>query len=477
MVLRFSRLLLVNMPIKKGRHVLPDFPPVGLGYLSESLLNADIEHDVLDMMLGYDLSHLINIIRKGRYDLVGFSLYTFQYATAYRLIAAVKREFPEIKIIAGGPHVSTFREEVLRDCPALDFGVVMEGEGALIKLCQNDLPYENIPGLVFREDGIIKVNDYKYNPDLDSIPYPRFSKFELNKYSANIAIFTSRGCPYHCIYCPVGRTIGRVYRVRSPASVLEEIIYWYNKGYSRIIVLDDNFTLIAKRVLEICEGLKNLQLKELVLSCSNGIRADKVDYHVLKVMKQAGFNEIAFGVESGTDKVLKAIQKGESLKTIEKRISQACELGFKVVLFFIIGSPTETFSDFLSSILLALRYPVYSARFYNLIPYPHSKLFAWVKENDYFLLKPSEYFNDASGWVNHPLFETPEFSYKERKQAFSLAAKIEKVIKRRYILRHYQGPKMFGYIFARLSTNNLVILIYERIRVLRFIGLRIRRWV
>lgn len=429
------------------------------------------------MMLGYDQSHLVNIIKKNKYDLIGFSLFTFHFTSAYRLIAEVKKQFPTIKIIAGGPHVSTFREEVLKDCPELDFGVVMEGEGALISLCQKGLLYENIPGLIFREDSSIRVNDYKHNPNLDSIPYPRFSKFEISKYSANIAIFTSRGCPYHCIYCPVGRTIGKFYRVRSAASVLEEIIYFYSKGYSRIMVLDDNFTMIAERVLEICEGLKNLKLNGLVLSCSNGIRADKVDYNILKAMKEAGFNEIAFGVESGTDKVLKAIQKGESLKTIEKRISQACELGFKVVLFFIIGSPSETYDDFLSSISLALRYPVYSARFYNLIPYPHSKLFAWVQENDYFLVKPNEYLNEASGRVNLPLFETPEFSYEERRQAFSLAAKIEKVIKRRYIMRLYQGPKMFGYIFARLSTNDLVILLYERIQVLRFIGLRIRRWI
>lgn len=475
--IKFKKLLLVNLPVSKGKYTIPDFPPVGIGYLSQSLILNGIEHDVLDMMLGYKVDYLLSLIEKEKYDIVGFSLFTYQYLSSYKIISTVKNKFSHIKVVAGGPHVSTMRTEVLVECFEIDYGVVLEGERAIVQICKGTLPIENIPGLIYRLNGNIKVNNPEYIRELDKIPYPRFEKFELKKYSKNIAIFTSRGCPYACTYCPVLRTIGNKYRYRSPSSIVDEIRYWYEKGYRRILVLDDNFTLIAGRVKELCQLLRSLKLNGLMLSCSNGIRADKVDRDILKEMKFAGFNEIAFGVEAGNNKVLKAIQKSETVEIIEARIKEACGLDFKVVLFFIIGSPSETYDDFLESVALALRYPVYSARFYNLIPFPHSKLFEWVKSNNYFVIPPEKYLNDASHHVNQPIFATPEFSLDERKKAFKLALKIEKVIKRKYITNKFKGAKLISGVFAYFYTNDLINYLYNNIPILRHVGLKIRKHI
>jgi len=472
----FRNILLINLPVLEGKYRVPDFPPIGLGYLSQNFLKEGIRHDVLDMALGYSVHALFSKIERGNHDLIGFSLFTYQHLLAYKIIAKVKHRFPDVCIVVGGPHVSTMREQVLKDCPAIDFGVFLEGEVPLIKLCRGD-HFQNIHGLIFRQDGDIRSNEAVFVEDLDQIPYPRFEKFELEKYSENIAIFTSRGCPYDCIYCPVTRTIGKKYRARSPGVISEEIKYWYDRGYRRILILDDNFTLIKERVQELCRWLKSASLDGLMFSCANGIRADRVDDELLKDMRMAGFNEIAFGVEAGNNKVLKAIKKRETIEVIEARIKRACELDYKVVLFFLIGSPTETYDDFLQSVALALRYPIYSARFYNLIPFPHSELFEWVKLNNYFLIPPEKYLTRASHHINQPLFATPEFSERERKKAFGYAQRIEKLIKRRYVLRKAKGPILIRHIYAWLYTNAVINYLYRNISFIRRTGFKIRRTI
>jgi radical SAM superfamily enzyme YgiQ (UPF0313 family) len=96
----------------------------------------------------------------------------------------------------------------------------------------------------------------------------------------------------------------------------------------------------------------------------------------------------------------------------------ACDLGYHVGLFFLIGSPYETRKDLDDSIKLAQEFPVCEASFYNLIPFPNTELYEWVKKNDYFVESPQEYLDWASHWVNKPLFATPEFPYEERKKAY-----------------------------------------------------------
>ena len=143
-------------------------------------------------------------------------------------------------------------------------------------------------------------------------------------------------------------------------------------------------------------------------------------------MKEVGFGYIAFGVESGSNKVLKRLKKGETIETIEEAIKNACDLGYKVTLFFLIGSPDETETDVRKSVNLALKYPILDVRFYNLIPFPNTELFKWVDENDYFVQDPNVYLNDASHWMNSPIFETPEMSVDKRKELYAWANTITK---------------------------------------------------
>lgn len=429
---KLSRVLLIKPSFYESHYESGGDPQVGLGYISESLLQSNIENAVVDMDLGYDFVKLRKRIEEYKPDLIGISLWTFQYKDTYRLINDLKAIFPKIPIVAGGPHVSTMREKILEGCQGIDYGITLEGEETIVELCRGDVPLSEIKGLLFRNDNceVIYTGDRPFIKDIDNIRFPRYTQFELEKYGKMQSIVSSRGCPYRCIFCPVINTIGGIYRARSAQSVGEEFEYWYKKGYRDFGISDDNFTLLKNRVYEICDELANRQLSGINISLGNGIRADKVDRKLLKRMNKVGFKYIGIGVEAGNNRILKHLRKGEKIKDMEQAIADACELGYMVTLFFLLGSPGETEQDVYDSINLALKYPVYDVRFYNLIPFPGTELFDWVKSNGYFLTDSEDYIgnslSNASHWVNEPLFETPELSREKRKELYFKANEIVK---------------------------------------------------
>lgn len=427
--MRYKKVLLL-FPDYKGGHFGALRPPAGLGYLAETLKVNDVEYDVLDMAVGYSTDDLKDKILSFKPELVAVSLMSFMYKRSYEIIKLVKQINPDLHIAAGGPHISTTREKALEECPEADYGVVLEGEDALLELCRGE-DIASIKGLIRREGGEIIFNgERQFKEDLDSIPFPKYEKFPLGKYvTEEIGLVSSRGCPHGCIYCPVKAAIGMKWRRRSSAGIVEEIQYWYDRGYRQFSMLDDNFTFNKDRVIEICGEIKRRDFKGLELNCNNGIRADRVNYDMLKLMKEAGFKYLAFGVEAGNNKVLKSINKGETMEQMDAAVKAAVELGYKVTLFFIVGSPGETIEDVKDSINFALKYPVFDVRFYNLIPFPKSKLYDWVKENNYFLLDPEEYLNSSSQWDYKPVFETPEMDRKKREEALKLVRGVRKKVR------------------------------------------------
>ncbi len=468
--MRYSRVLLVNPNIPES-YLGSVRPSPALGYLAEILQLKDIEHDVLDMTLGHDFEDLIRKVEDFEPDLVGFSLFTFKHKNAYELINSLKNLRPNLDIVVGGPHVSTLRNEVLRQCQAIDLGVTLEGENTLLELCQGyDL--SSIKGLIYRNGNEISYNgDRSFVTNLDELPFPQYEKFELDKYMLKeILILSSRGCPHNCIYCAAKLVSGKQLRIRSAADVVSEIEYWHGKGYRRFNFGDDNFTFYSNRVYEFCDELERRGLKGLDLRCGNGVRADKVDKSLLKRMREVGFRYIAFGVEGGNDKILKQIKKGEKIATIKQAIKDACELGYDVTLFFLIGSPGETWADFEDSIRIAKEFPVLDVRFYNLIPYPHTELYDWVETNGYFIRQPSEYLNDASVFINEPIFQTPELSLEDRKRALEKAEELRRRVLRTGMEKRLQKFGILGKLVARVSSSEWGLRVLRHNKTVRSIA-------
>lgn len=437
--MRYQRILLVAPSTKANYGSLR--PHIGLGYLAQMLLENSIEYDVLDMMLGYSPKDLLRRLDYFQPDLVGVSLFSYGYKRSYGLIAQVKKHNPGIDIVVGGPHVSSLRKAVFEECPPIDYGIALEGEYALLELCQGkDL--KEIKGLMFRDRGSIVFNgEEEFIADLDSLPFPTYKGFELERYMKEKSLISSRGCPYCCTFCAVGATIGTQVRVRSPQNVVNEMQYWYEKGTRQFSFQDDNFTLYRKRVFEICDEIERRGFKNLLLRCG-GARADKVDSEVLTRMKEVGFRTIAFGVEAGNDRILKVLKKAESLESIENAIKSACDLGYDVYLNFLAGSPKESLSDVKDSMKVAQKYPVFYIQFFNIIPYPGTELYRWLQEKGYLLRQPEDYLNDTSPHSQAPIFETPELPAKVRKKLFPSLRKVERQVLRQAFDRRLEKKRL-----------------------------------
>lgn len=431
--------------------------PAGLGYVAQSLEESHIDCDVLDLGLWPDKQEKKRLQRKIEAcgpDLLGISMMTLGYKGHYELISSVKQYAPQLTVVVGGPHISTFREEALARCPAIDFGIVLEGDQSFVELCQGK-ELSAIKGLVYRkEGGIVYTGDREFITDLDSLAFPRYRKFELKQYSPEIPIVTSRGCPYSCIYCPVQKAIGRKFRCRSAASVVEEMGYWYGQGFRDFSIWDDNFTLAESRVYEICDMIQGRGWKDINLKVPNGVRADRVTRPMLERMRQVGFSMLSFGVESGSDKVLKNLKKGETVATLEKAIADACDLGYEVFLYFLIGSPGETWQDFEQSLALAQKYPVAEARFYTLVLFPGTELMEWAKANDYLLNPPERFLNDIPHFQPQPCFATPEMSAAQRVRAFKLGWQVTRKQRRAFWDRRLARLGLLGRIVAIVAASD-----------------------
>jgi radical SAM superfamily enzyme YgiQ (UPF0313 family) len=471
-MIRFDRVLFV-FPQYKHTQFGATHPPVGLGYLSEFLSVNGIENDVVDMRLDPSIDRLKAKIRAFQPNLVGVSMMTLLHRHTYDLMEDIKKTFPHLFIVAGGPHISTFREAALNQCRAVDFGVTLEGEQTLLELCREvNLP--DIKGLIYRyDDQIIYTGPRPFIAELDTIPFPVYGKFALDKYITDeIPLLTSRGCPYNCIYCPVKTAIGRQCRVRTPQHVIREIQYWHQRGRRHFGIVDDNFMMIKKRVLGLCQEIQDHRLKGLELRCPNGVRADQCDRQVLAQMRDIGFKYLAIGVEAGNNKILERLHKGEKIEIIRQAIKNACDLGYEVILFFLVGSPGETWQDIEDSVKVATSYPVFDAKFYNLIPFPDTQLFDWVRQNKYFIREPEDYLNDASHWDARPVFATPELSREDRIKALHYTASIRRQIRQKaiqcklqklgilsglaahiFILDFVQYQLLHNYYLRRLATR------------------------
>jgi anaerobic magnesium-protoporphyrin IX monomethyl ester cyclase len=465
---RFKKVLLVS-PSSTSRYGGLRVP-AGIGHIAQALSDKSIDYEYVDMRIGYTFKDIRKKALSFQPDLVGISMITLGYKRAYQMISDLKKLLPHSKIVIGGHHVTILKEKALEDCKDIDFGVVGDGEETIIDLCQNSKSIKDIKGLIFKNGKDIIFNGYRpVVKNLDEYSFPKFEKFNLADYSKQIPIHSSRGCVGQCTFCP-NKLIGRGFRKKSASHFVDEIEHWYNKGYRQFAIDDDNFTLIDKRVYDICDEIERRGLKDLFIRCSNGIRADRVDRKLLTRMKEIGVREVGFGVDGGNDKVLGYLKKMESMETIEKAIKTGCDVGMDVKIFIIVGTPNETETDIEDSIKLARRYPVARVNFNNAIPYPGTELYDYVNEHNLFLIPPEEYLNNNAEDLNEerpiPVFETPELSKDDRIRILKRCHKVEKEVMKNTAYRMYRHYPLAGFfikyffnvaMFERLFFKNLTL--------------------
>ena len=193
-------------------------------------------------------------------------------------------------------------------------------------------PFVSIKGILYRDREEVRFSgEREFIANLDEFPFPTYEGFKLEKYGTSMVLNSSRGCPYKCIFCGAPRILGKKWRNRSAQGMVEELEYWYKRGYRNFCFSDSNFVIEKMRVIEFCDEVIRRNLNVRVTA--DGLRADHVNRFILEKMRKAGFAAVVFGVESGSNKVLHNLKKGETREQIESAIATATDLGFHVTLF------------------------------------------------------------------------------------------------------------------------------------------------
>ena len=381
-------ILLINPPGK----ISFVSPPLGLLYIAASLKedghNVSLVDYNLEKISDDDLGQIITEKKK---EAVGISVVTPKVYGAMELAKLIKEKFPEIIVIAGGPHATLMPEEMMKECPAIDF--IIQGEGEirskeLFSKLESKTDYSEIDGLVFRKSGQIINNKVKgYIADLNALPMPARELVDIKRYASKLktsvypatTMMTSRGCPFRCIYCSKPVTGSRI-RSLSPEKVLKEIEELANKyGIKEIIFYDDSFTIDKPRVMKICDMIIERKIK-MRWQCET--RANLVDQEMLNKMKESGCYLIAYGIESGSDRVLAILKKGLTKEQIRKAVEMTKKAGIQVLGYFMLGIPGETEEDIKETIKFSKELNLDFAQFSIATAYPGTELYRIAKQNN-----------------------------------------------------------------------------------------------
>jgi radical SAM superfamily enzyme YgiQ (UPF0313 family) len=364
--------------------------PLGLGYLASHLKKAGFEPFIFDGLLqNITNKELLEQIIAYKPDIVGITCLTAFYWEAVDLARLIKQN--NIKCILGGTHPTFLPYETLEETSA-DFVLCGEGEKAFIELLESNFK-SDIRGIYSRNDllnnkkkpvGEFAENIFK----LDEIEMPAWELLDPNDYSSAphgavaknypiASIMTTRGCPYKCTFCASPGFYESGIRFRSPEKVIEEMKYLIeNYGVKEFHFEDDNLTIKNKHITKLCNLIIENELN-ISWTCPNGIRADRTDREMIKLMKKAGCYAFAFGIESANATVLEKVKKLETIEEIEEAINISVEEGIECQGFFIFGLPGETKESIEETIAFAKRTKLPRAQFLILDVLPGTEL--WTK--------------------------------------------------------------------------------------------------
>jgi anaerobic magnesium-protoporphyrin IX monomethyl ester cyclase len=384
------RILLIQPPPRKIVSEDIVVPPLGIAYLAAVLEKKGHKVSIIDAFAeGLDLRSLEDRIKKATPDLVGITGMTPVIDNAFRT-ARICRKYANYVVI-GGPHVSVVGKRIFEQCPDIDYAIQGEGEisfPSLLNAIERNKDIKNVPGLITRD---FENPPAQFIDNLDSLPFPARHLLPNERYKYILSegrvttMFTSRGCPYHCIFCDKA-VFGSKWRGRSASNVLDEVEYVVKDfSINSIIFYDDLFTLKKERVKEICQGILERGL-EIEWKCEG--RVNIVDEETLGLMKKAGCSMIAYGVESGNQKGLDYLNKGTNVGQIRKAFELTRNAGIKPMAYFILGIPVETYEDELGTIEFAKEIRPAYAQFSILSPTPGTRLYddaiemGWYREVD-----------------------------------------------------------------------------------------------
>ncbi|MBA4372539.1 MAG: hypothetical protein C0402_06710 [Thermodesulfovibrio sp.] len=391
--------------------------PTSLGVLAGYLMGSGI-HEVniideqIDPLDGDSLSASITTMRKPR--IIGLSVLTLNCGRAYELAGMIKAVDPEVLIVFGGIHPTVMPEEVLGNN---NVDVVVRGEGEetfkeLVHLVIAGKDFSTIPGISCRTDAAIQHNaDRPLLEDLDVIPPFPYYLFERNlpKYPNFSGVFGSRGCPYSCTFCSSRSISGRKYRYHSIQRVISECTTLIRKYKQKsVFLMDDNISVNKRHFMGLCDAIIQAGLhKEAYFFGS--MRGDNATDEILDYALRANFRIIGYGLETCSEKLMKVINKGETVEEVISAIKRTAEKGMHAYTTIIFGLPTETREDRWAAIRKVRSLPLSSVRFNTLVPYPGTPAYNMLASEGKLLIKKNwENFGVQYMWESDDIPYVPD---------------------------------------------------------------------
>ena len=384
------------------------FPPIAYAYLAPHIEAQGLKVSIIDLVVdNIDENELKDILIQRNPKYVGIKCLSYVAHLSFNAAKIVKEAIPKCLVIFGGHHATTLPRETLSN-PYVDFIVRGEGEITIAKLLsalENNLPLDNIKGIGYKVGTQLVINeDREPIENLDNLPLPAYNLIDMEKYFRFTAmhgmsirykrfmpIFTSRGCPYHCIYC--NHIQGFKFRPKSPERVLEEIRLLVEKyGIKEFHIEDDTFNVDIKRAKKILGLIISLKQK-LYIQFPNGLRADIMDEELADKMKQAGTFLVCLGIETGTDRIMKLIQKTLDLKKVEAAVDILVKKRILTWGYFMLGFPSETKEEMRQTINFAKKLKLHFVSFSIVIPFPGTPLWNMIDTSK---IAFDQYFRDLN---------------------------------------------------------------------------------
>jgi len=394
---------------------------LGLGYIVSYArqYHPDVEFVLLDTRIAGKTE--IKTFFNTRFDLIGITVFCSVFNEVIQVVDKIRKTMQGTPVCLGGPYVTTIMEEIF-EYVNVDFAVYGEGEvtfSELIDSLKCNKKCEEIDGLMFQNpNSKIVINPPRdFIRDLDSIPFPAYDIFKMNRYPLH-RLATSRGCPYACAFCNASSIWNTKWRKRSAENVFQEInLLVSHYGKKNFAFNDNSFNIDRKRVEDLCDLL--IKNKTGIL-WSSPMRVEKVDDSLAIKMRLAGCYNTSVGIESASNEILLAMNKQVTIEEITTGIRACRKAGIEVMGQFVIGSPNETFSHFRLSLEYARKSELDYVNFYTVLPFKGTPQWNYVQENGTFLNRKIHEYYAARPRI---VFVTKEFDYQERLTALRLVKK------------------------------------------------------
>lgn len=395
-----------------------EIPPYTLGILNSSL---GVKAQLFDPNFSNSsVEDVYQYFKEQQPDIVGVSSSSTEYTGACRMMTQViKQASPNSEIVQGGVIPTVMIESAMKDTN-VDYWIMGEGEYRFPDLVlAGDVP----DGFATYNDGIpVILPCREFIDNLDSLPFPDYGNLDIIDYGTKKPKFsqgllprnlpysvtiTSRGCPYQCVFCAASTVSGKKIRYRSAENVLAEIDILYKKGIREIVFLDDHFLGNKKRAMDILQGLMERRY-DLLWKCSN-IAVFATDEILLKAMKDSGCYQMTVSVESGNQSVLRnVIKKPVDLNKVPVVLDKAKEMGFEIIVNFVIGFPDETWEQIRETVRYAENLNVDLVNFHIATPLPKTELMKICLERGYLSSDQCSTQGFTKGVISTPEFTSTD---------------------------------------------------------------------